>query len=81
MSTLDKIDLNMDVGIPTKDLVQLAADVFHEHLIDAQIFRSCLNCDNYNKEADICNHYNAKPPAHVIVYSCKTSAYIQAPPF
>jgi hypothetical protein len=81
MSTSDSINLKMDIGIPPGDLVQLASDAFHEHLVEAQVFRTCLNCEKYDKQVDICTHYKAKPPAHVIVFSCKTSAYVKDVPF
>lgn len=35
-------------------------------------FQSCINCDFFNKEAEICKIVNRRPPAQVIVFGCKS---------
>jgi hypothetical protein len=42
----------------------------HKEMIDGQIFRSCLNCDHWGSETDMCGKFEVKPPAEVIVFSC-----------
>jgi hypothetical protein len=79
MST--KVELGVNVDIPMKELAVLAADAFHEEMIDKQMFRSCLNCINYEKKANLCMHYNSNPPPQVIVFSCKTKAWEGDIPF
>lgn len=33
-------------------------------------YQSCLNCKHWNFGKDICDKFNVKPPADIIVYSC-----------
>ena len=33
-------------------------------------YRNCLNCKCWNEANEICNKFNARPPAEIIVYSC-----------
>lgn len=47
-------------------------DLLHAELIRNQIVRSCLNCECFDKKQDKCLHFDLKPPAHVIVFSCVT---------
>jgi hypothetical protein len=41
--------------------------------LEANIFQSCLNCENFDGGKDICRLANAKPPSTIIVYSCGES--------
>ncbi len=34
------------------------------------IFQTCLSCDHWNEEKEICNKYNIRPPAPIIVFAC-----------
>lgn len=73
-------ELSIDVPINTKDLAALASKAFHEQMIEAFVFKSCINCENYDEKYQICNLYNSKPPAKTIVYSCG-DAWVQDIPF
>jgi hypothetical protein len=75
------IDLNLDVPIPTKDLAALASQAFFEQLVDAEVFRSCINCAHFHEKDKFCNHYQSHPPAQTIVFTCKTSAWEGRIPF
>lgn len=44
-------------------------------LSKASPFQSCLNCDNFNEQTEICKVWNARPPAKVIAFSCGTDKY------
>lgn len=33
-------------------------------------YQNCLNCKHWNYGQEICNRFNSRPPADVIVYSC-----------
>jgi hypothetical protein len=35
------------------------------------IVLSCLNCDSFNEGLEICNKFNARPPARVIAFACE----------
>jgi len=35
------------------------------------IFQSCVNCDNFNDEKEICNLFKQRPPARVIAHGCE----------
>lgn len=47
-----------------------ASLITHQEMLDRQIFRSCLNCEEWNKKTETCSLFNTKPPARVIVFSC-----------
>lgn len=43
----------------------------HEALLEEQVIRSCLNCDNFKEEDERCILAPAYPlPAKVIVFGC-----------
>ena len=46
------------------------ANRFHKQAIDHAIFQSCLNCDQFKVNENICQKFGVTPPAEVIVYSC-----------
>lgn len=73
--------MQLDIELSTVELRQLASDAFHEQLIDSEVFRSCLNCCHYQIEKNYCIHYKSNPPPKVIVFSCRTKAYLQEIPF
>lgn len=33
-------------------------------------FQTCLNCDHWDDKEEICKKFSARPPAHIIVFSC-----------
>ena len=34
-------------------------------------YKNCLNCAHWNEVSEICNKFNSRPPAEIIVYSCE----------
>lgn len=38
--------------------------------INYGIWQTCLNCDNFQKDRELCAKFNAKPPAVVLVVGC-----------
>jgi len=32
--------------------------------------KSCINCTQFNHETEVCNKFNARPPAKVIARGC-----------
>jgi len=34
-------------------------------------YQNCLNCKYWNYGQELCNKFNARPPADVICYSCE----------
>lgn len=47
-----------------------AADALFRELIQAQVIRSCINCDHMNIETNVCFKYKMQPPAPTIVFGC-----------
>ena len=45
-------------------------DIAHGEMIRMFLFRSCINCSNWQHEKDKCGKYDEKPPATIIVYGC-----------
>jgi hypothetical protein len=55
-------------------------DLLHADLIRNQIVRSCLNCECFDKQKGECLEFKMRPPAEVIVFSCKEN-WIGETPF
>jgi len=53
-----------------KEEVMLALDQMHKRMIEAQMFRSCLNCIQFDTKTEQCLMFKVRPPAEVILYSC-----------
>ena len=34
-------------------------------------FQNCLNCMSWSYDRDLCSKFNAKPPTHILIYSCE----------
>ena len=49
---------------------QEAAKIFHDRMLTAGIFPSCINCLEFNQLSGKCMKYNATPPAAIIARSC-----------
>ena len=43
---------------------------FQKQIITHQVWSSCLNCEEWDKEAEHCGQFRAKPPLEVIVHGC-----------
>lgn len=37
----------------------------------ANLFKSCINCDHWQDDKQLCGQFNALPPAKVIVVGCE----------
>lgn len=35
------------------------------------MLQSCINCDNFKEDTEICSLFNQRPPARIIVESCE----------
>lgn len=45
------------------------------------LYMSCLNCDHFNEEKELCKLVNQRPPARVIAFGCKAWQDIDEIPF
>lgn len=43
---------------------------FHQALVRAHIVHSCVNCMEFNHEAELCDLAKAKPPTNIVVFGC-----------
>lgn len=43
---------------------------FQKQIIVQQVWSSCLNCEEWDKETELCGQFKAKPPLEVIVHGC-----------
>lgn len=41
-------------------------------MLPQDIVKSCLTCGYFIEETEVCNKFNAKPPARVIAFSCES---------
>lgn len=53
-------------------------DSFHKLMIEAAekiadcgVFRSCLDCGNFDEPTEICKLVDQRPPARIIVHGCE----------
>ena len=43
---------------------------FQKELLDANVWRSCLNCEEWHPSQRLCMKYKMLPPPEVIVHGC-----------
>ena len=53
-------------------LAQLVTEIIKDVSPSNMLFQSCLVCEHFNHETEICKAYNRRPPARIIVFGCKT---------
>lgn len=51
--------------------LQKASKLFQETALLRNMWRSCVNCDKWDKERQICAKANARPPAEIIAIACE----------
>ena len=49
-----------------------ASDIVLQALLDRGAIRSCLNCDLWRDDPQICEKFGERPPAIVIVFGCES---------
>lgn len=54
-------------------------DMLFAELVETLIIRSCLNCLHFEEAKEHCGIYNMRPPARVIVFSCKDQWEMDVP--
>ena len=59
------------VTVTVDELAELAVAAFHEKLVDNYIIHSCINCEHFTANGDLCAKVAQRPPARVIVYGCE----------
>lgn len=42
----------------------------HRQLVALEVVTSCLSCDFFDEEAELCNMAHQRPPARVLVLGC-----------
>ena len=42
----------------------------HKDLVARQFLRCCFNCDDMNKDTNVCQKYKMQPPVRVMTFSC-----------
>lgn len=53
------------------DLQSIIVDGLERIAKENNIYKSCINCQNFNMNTEICKLANQRPPARVIVMGCK----------
>ncbi len=53
------------------DLQSIIADGLARIAAENHIYRSCINCFNFNEKNELCKLANQRPPAKVIVFGCR----------
>ena len=43
---------------------------FTDMMLEAGLFKSCLNCWQWKEKEEICGKYSRRPPAKIIVSGC-----------
>jgi hypothetical protein len=43
---------------------------FQREALRAHVWQSCMNCEHFKKQEELCTVYKARPPAHVIAVGC-----------
>lgn len=63
------------------DLQSLVGKAVETILKDKQAYQTCLVCERFNENTEICQLANARPPARVIAYGCPQFIDKEQPPF
>ena len=45
------------------------------------LYKSCLNCNQFNEQKELCGLANQRPPARVIAYGCPSWEDVDEIPF
>jgi hypothetical protein len=45
------------------------------------LFKTCITCIDFKEAAEHCRAFNARPPARVIAYGCKSYTHTDEIPF
>lgn len=45
----------------------------------ARLYHSCVSCQHFSEEKELCCLFNARPPARVIAFGCER--WMEEPPF
>lgn len=51
-------------------LTNLVASVIADVTPSNMLFQSCIVCEHFNSETEICAQFNIRPPARIIVFGC-----------
>lgn len=51
-------------------LAKLVANTIAEVSPSNMLFQSCIVCEHFNNETEICAQFNVRPPARIIVFGC-----------
>lgn len=51
-------------------LSKLIADTIAEVAPSNMLFQSCIVCEHFNNDTEVCSQFNVRPPARVIVFGC-----------
>lgn len=41
------------------------------HLVGMNHWQTCLNCEHWNSNINVCRYYEALPPPHIIIVGCE----------
>ena len=47
-----------------------AVQALHSYALEVGLVRGCWNCDNMNRDTNVCQKYKVQPPVRVITFSC-----------
>lgn len=43
---------------------------FQKQIVVQQVWSTCLNCDVWDKKAEQCGQFQARPPLEVLIHGC-----------
>lgn len=52
-----------------------------KHQMELGVQQTCLSCNAFNEETELCGSFNARPPARVIAFGCNHYVDIDDIPF
>lgn len=49
---------------------EAATALHHKDMVERGTYPSCVNCEYFDKDKELCSTYKARPPAMVIATAC-----------
>ena len=81
MTATEMHDRSHNTYVSRQEAINKLADQLCIQVIDIldKNMRSCLNCEKFDEQAELCKAFNARPPVRIMVKACGDWSYSEVP--